>query len=147
MAFRPLDPDRRHKSGTPALAYYTRHVSKKRSDGTYRTPICYLYFRVLEHTAKRAGFNAGSPVRFEIDPGMKQARLLRVLNSTRHLSQPRGKSSKTRTRCSYYVALPYHGEITQFFPLAPSIQALSILETSVSEGLIFDLPPPPAAAP
>lgn len=126
--FRPAHTPRSQQVDAHPLAYNVRLLKGK----------AYIYFRLSAAQGKRCGFTRGDPIRIDIDRENRQARILRVDKSSRHLSQG-GKNGTSQW--AFSVVSPHTGDLETHFPLVPKNHPLTILDTSVSEGLIFELPP------
>lgn len=134
--FRPADIPRTQHVDTDPLTYNTRVICKRNKAGKLSAGKPYLYFRIAAALGKRAGFSKGDAIRVEIDTHTRQGRLLRVEKSSRHLSQ--GGTSQW----AFTLVVPHTGDMLAHFPAAPKVSALVVLDTSVSDGLIFELPVP-----
>lgn len=134
--FRPADIPRTQHVDTAPLAYNTRLIRKRNEAGEMSAGKPYLYFRIAAALAKRVGFSKGDPIRIDIDLHNLQGRLLRVERSSRHLSQ--GGTQQWALTC----VVPHTGDMLTHFPTAPKVHGLVVLDTSVSDGLIFALPQP-----
>lgn len=132
--FRPADIPRTQHVDTDPLTYNTRLIRKRNKAGEMSAGKPYLYFRIAAALGKRAGFSKGDAIRVEIDTHTRQGRLLRVEKSSRHLSQG-GTAQWALT-----LVVPHTGDMLTHFPAAPKVSALVVLDTSVSDGLIFELP-------
>lgn len=126
--FRPAHTPRSQQIDAHPLAYNVRLLKGK----------AYIYFRCAAAKGKRCGFNRGDAIRLDINVENHQARILRVNDSSHHLSQG-GKNGTSQW--AYTVVFPHTGDLETHFPLVPKNHPLTILDTSVSEGLIFELPP------
>jgi len=126
--FRPAQSPRTQQVNTHPLTYNVRAIKGK----------AYIYFRISAAKGKRCGFSRGDAIRVDIDIENKQARILRVSQSSHHLSQG-GKQGTSQW--AFTVVFPHTGDFETHFPTAPKVTPLTILDTSVSEGLIFELPP------
>lgn len=133
MAFRPAFIERSTKTGTDPLAYYVRRHTKKRKNGSPVLNKQHLILRLTTTLARACGMKKHDGIRLDLDPSTRQGRLIAVDNSSRHLCQ----AAPGR---SFYVSLPYTGELPGYFPEVPTVHGLNVLQMSTSEGLIFDLP-------
>lgn len=132
--FRPAEIPRTQHVDTDPLTYHTRQLAKRNKAGVMGAGKPYLYFRIAAALGRRAGFTKGNAIRVEIDTHNRQGRLLRVEKSSRHLSQ--GGTSQW----AFTLVVPHTGDMLAHFPAAPKVSALIVLDTSVSDGLIFELP-------
>jgi hypothetical protein len=133
MAFQPAHFEARTCPKAAPMRYAVRRT-------TSSNRVCTLQLSISRLLPHDAGIKEGDGIRLDLDHKEKMGRILSVTGAQRFI---RGKGRKG---AACVLSFPYNGDIAKYFPQPTGdgrgamTAALNVVETSKTEGVIFELP-------